>query len=206
MDDNMTKIEASTTSMNDKTSQLAEKLGGVGSSVSRSRHKLDTVDGKLGKTAKSMGGLKTTVEGSLSSTNQIVGEFGTIDTAIRAMDSNLRELVGLMGASAPLTKAFAQNKTVKSVAGGDGHRYGIPNIAAGSSVMSVVLPMIKTMQNGGSIAARKDSAVASNPVIGMALNKQVPNGTNVGANIVPYDGFYGMPGPAYFVNTPVNGF
>jgi hypothetical protein len=206
MDDNMNQIAAASDGMNKKTQQLEGKLGTVGGAVKQSRAKLEGVDKKLAGTAASMGELKVTVGQSRDATNAIVGEFDSIDNSIDSMDTSLRGLIKLMGTSAPLTKDFAQNRTVRSVAGGDGHRYGVANVVKDTPVISVVLPMINTLQNGGSIAARKDRAVASNPFIGFMLGRQVPDGTNVGATVLPYDGQHGMPKPNYFVNTPVNGF
>ena len=202
----MTKISAATKSMNDKTQKLNVQLAEVGGSVSNSGDGLLVVDGELTKTSAALGGLKGAVDGSLASTQQIVGDFSSINRNIGAMDGNLASVIRLMDVSAPATKAFATNKTVLSVAGGDGTRFNAPNIVAGSRVMSVVLPMINTMQNGGPMVARKDSHTASNPLINFALKNAVPNGANVISLIRKYDGQYGMPGPDYFVNNRVGGF
>jgi hypothetical protein len=203
---NMGAIAAGAAGMNDKTTQLNESLGSVGTSVKQSRAALEQVDGKLSKTASTMGQLNASVNGSLGSTKAVVGEFKTIDGSIHAMDGNLKQVIVLMSVSTPQTEAFANNKTRLAIAGGDSQKFGVPNIAPGSRVMSVVLPMIYIMQHGGPMPARKDSAEASNPLVGFILKTQVPDGTNVAAMVQPYDGYYGMPGSAYFVSTPVAGF
>lgn len=203
---NMVQIATATGGMKDKTQQLNEKLGKVGVAVSDSRGKLGTVDTKLVDTAKGIGDIKTAVNGSLGSTKSVVSQFGAIGTSINAMDINLRKVIALMAKSTPLTKSFAENKTRIAVAGGDSAKFKLPNIVAGNRVMSIVLPMINTMQNGGVLVAKKESAKASNPLVGFLLNRQVPDGTNVGAIIKPYDGFYGLPGSAFFVNNRIHGF
>jgi hypothetical protein len=146
------------------------------------------------------------MQGALRSTKSIVGSFDELEGSIGAMDSDLEEVIGLMAESTPQTRAFAQNTTRISIAGGDGTRYGVPNMVPGNRVMTVMLGMINTMQKGGPTPARKDRAEASNPIIGTLLGRQVPDGTNVAAIIQPYDGTYGLPDARYFVSTPVNGF
>lgn len=203
---NMRLIATAATGMEEKTQSLNEKLGGVGSAVHNSRDKLAAVDTKLVSTAAGIGDIKTAVDGSLSSTKSIVAQFGAIKTSINAMDTNLRKVITLMAKSTPLTKAFAENKTRLAIAGGNGTKFKLPNIQPGNRVMSVVLPMINTMQNGGILVARKESAQASNPLVGFLLNRQVPDGSNVAAIIKPYDGFYGLPAPEFFVNNRIHGF
>jgi uncharacterized protein YoxC len=188
-----------------KTAQLDESLGTVSGSLQNSKAGLQTVNGKLGGVAGSLGSLKGAVKSSADSTASIVNQFGAISSSIGGMDRSLASVITLMGASTPATQQFATNKTVKSVTGGDGTKFGVNNIVAGSRVMSVVLPMITTMQKGGQLPARKDSATASNPLVGTLLKRQVPDGTNVFAIVRPYDGFYGMPGPDFFVNHRVGG-
>lgn len=204
--ENMDTIATATDGMNDKTTTISQRLTEVGGLVSTQRGQLVEVDGKLEGMAAGMATKRKTVGGSLKSTKKIVGEFRHIDSSITSMDRELESVIGLMAESTPQTRAFAQNTTRLSIAGGDGHKYGVANIAAGSRVMSVMLPMIRTMQTGGKIPARKERAVASNPLIGTMLGRQVPDGTNVVAIVEPFDGRYGLPGPVWFVNTPVNGF
>lgn len=202
----MEGIRAASEGMQEKTERLSVSLAGVGAAVSESRGQLVTVDRKLAGTARGMAAKRATVSGSLRSTERIVGEFGQLDASIDGMDGDLEEVIGLMSASTPQTRAFAQNTTRLSIAGGDGRKYDVVNVVPGSRVMSVMLNMIGTMQRGGSIAARKDRAEASNPLVGTLLARQVPDGTNVNAIIQPFDGTYGLPGERYFISTPVNGF
>lgn len=202
----MEGISVSAKGMQEKSAELDKQLGGVGAAVSEARGSLEAVDAKLGETAAGMAGLKANVEGSLASTRAVVAEFSKIDRSIGAMKSGLQQTIALMSRSTPLTKAFSENKTRIAVAGGDGKKFGVPNLVPGNRVMSVVLPMIATMQNGGPIPARKDSAKASNPLVGTLLKAQVPDGVNTVAHIQTYDGFYGLPGQEYFINTPVAGF
>ena len=203
---NMAGIKASSDGMADKTTKLSEQLGAVGESVAASRSTLGDVNAKLQTTASQMGTLGTTVNGSLHSTQQVVAEFSKIDTAIGQMDGGLRQAIMLMSKSEPQTNRFATNRTRIAVAGGDGSRYGVPNVLAGTPVMSVVLPMITTLQTGGIVVVRKDSAQASNPLVGAILNRQIPDGTNVVLHSLPYDGFYGLPSQEWFVTHQVNGF
>lgn len=202
----MDGIATSAKGMEEKSARLSTELKTVGGAVGSARGALEGVDGKLGKTSTSMSSLKSNVEGSLSSTQEVVGEFEKIEKSIGAMSANLNATIALMSKSTPLTKAFAENKTRIAVSGGDGKKFGVPNVAPDNRVMSVVLPMIATMQKGGPIAARKDGAKASNPLVGTLLKAQVPDGTNVYAHIQPYDGFYGLPPSEYFVEKQVGGF
>lgn len=203
---NMMGIAAATSGMEAKTKQLNETLGAVGTHVSNSKAMLTSVDGKLGATAGSMTSLRENVAGSAKSTKQIVVEFGKIETAIGAMSTNLDGTITQMASSGPLTAAFANNKTRLAVAGGDTKKYGVPNLAPDNRVMSVVLPMINVMQQGGPLPARKDRHDASNIIVGTALRLQVPDGTNVVAMVKPFDGFYGLPATNFFVENRIYGF
>lgn len=203
---NMTGIAEATGGMEAKTLKLHAKLGSVGAAMSVSKAMLTSVDTKLGATAGTMGSLRTNVSGSAASTKAIVKEFSMIDGAIGSMDSNLKVAIGKMAESGPLTKAFANNKTRLAVAGGDTKKYGVPNLAPDNRVMSVVLPMIAVMQQGGPLPARKDRHDASNLVVGTALRLQVPDGTNVVAMVRPFDGFYGLPAENFFVQNRIHGF
>lgn len=200
------KIAGSTQSMSKKTAQLNARLGVVGTAVHGQREKLVSINDELGKTASGMGGIRTSVGTSLDATRGVVRDFDQIDASIGGMGTDLRAAIAAMGASAPLTKEFAQNTTRVAVSGGDGKRYGIPNLAPNNRVMSVVLPMIVTMQKGGPLPARKDSHTASNPLVGAALSMKVPDGTNVAALVRPYDGYYGLPPEEFFVSNRIYGF
>lgn len=206
LQENMVGIAAATSGMQAKTEKLNTTLGAVGQHVSGSRKTLTSVDGKLGATAGSMGKLRAHVEGSATSTNQIVGEFAKMERAIGSMSTNLDGAITQMAASGPLTAAFANNKTRVAVAGGDSAKYGVPNLAPDNRVMSVVLPMIAVMQQGGPLPARKDRHEASNPIVGTALRFQVPDGVNVVALVKPFDGFYGLPPSNFFVENRIYGF
>lgn len=206
LQENMVGIAEATSGMEAKTKQLNATLGSVGEHVSESKSMLTSVDGKLGATAGSMTSLRENVAGSAASTKQIVAEFGKIETAIGSMSSNLDGAITQMAASGPLTAAFANNKTRVAVAGGDTKKYGVPNLAPDNRVMSVVLPMIAVMQQGGPLPARKDRHEASNPIVGTALRFQVPDGVNVVAMVKPFDGFYGLPDSNFFVENRIYGF
>lgn len=206
MQGSMAQISKATTGMQSKTEQLNKTLGDVGVAVAESEAKLATVDTQLGATAGSMGTLRTNVSGSAASTKAIVTEFSHIDAAIGSMDANLKVAITKMAESGPLTKAFANNKTRLAVAGGDTKKYGVPNLAPDNRVMSVVLPMIAVMQQGGPLPARKDRHEASNPIVGTALRLQVPDRTNVVAVVRPFDGFYGLPPENFFVQNRIHGF
>lgn len=203
---NMAGIAKATGGMQANTEQLNARLGAVGQDVAASGTKLASVDAKLNATASGMGQLKQDVGGSAKSTKAIVAEFAKIDSAIGSMDTNLKGAIRQMAASGPLTKAFAENKTRVAIAGGSSDKYGVPNLAPDSRVMSVVLPMIRVMQNGGALPARKDRHEASNPIVGTALRLQVPDGVNVVALVRPFDGFYGLPNEQTFVENKVYGF
>jgi hypothetical protein len=202
----MATIGQATAGMQAKTMQLNEQLVAVGEHVGESGEILGSVDARLATTAAGMDQLKQDVAGSARGTKAIVGEFVKIDSAIGSMDTNLKGAIGQMAASGPLTKAFAENKTRVAIAGGSDAKYGVPNLAPDSRVMSVVLPMIRVMQQGGALPARKDRHEASNPIVGTALRLQVPDGTNVVAVVRPFDGFYGLPNEQFFVEHRVHGF
>ena len=202
----MMGIAEATNGMQAKTVELNETLGGVGVHVANSKATLASVDGKLSATSGSRGTLRTNVEGSAKSTKAIVSEFGKIETAIGSMSTNLNGAITQMAASGPLTAAFANNKTRLAVAGGDSKKYGVPNLGPDNRVMSVVLPMIAVMQQGGPLPARKDRHEASNPIVGTALRFQVPDGVNVVAMVKPFDGFYGLPPSNFFVENRIYGF
>jgi hypothetical protein len=206
MQGSMGAISKSTAGMQANTEKLNTMLGKVGASVMASETKLAHTQTGLNQTSSSMGALRTNVSGSATSTKAIVKEFSLIDTAIGSMDSNLKVAITKMAQSAPLTTAFANNKTRLSVAGGSSKKYGVPNLAPNNRVMSVVLPMIQVMQKGGSLPARKDRHDASNPIVGTALRLQVPDGTNVVALVRPFDGFYGLPPENFFVQNRIYGF
>jgi hypothetical protein len=206
LQETMGGIAQATSGMEAKTKQLNETLGGVGEHVAASKATLTSVDGKLGATAASMGSLRDNVAGSAKSTKAIVGEFGKIEAAIGSMSTNLNGAIEQMAASGPLTAAFANNTTRLAVAGGDSKKYGVPNLAPNSRVMSVVLGMTGAMQSGGPLPARKDRHEASNPIVGTALRLQVPDGVNVVAMVQPFDGFYGLPGSNFFVQNRIYGF
>lgn len=203
---NMVGIAEATSGMEAKTKELNTTLAAVGEHMADSRSTLTSVDGKLGATAGSMTSLRENVAGSAASTKQIVVEFGKIETAIGSMSTNLDGAITQMAASGPLTAAFANNKTRVAVAGGDTKKYGVPNLAPDNRVMSVVLPMIAVMQQGGPLPARKDRHEASNPIVGTALRFQVPDGVNVVAMVKPFDGFYGLPDSNFFVENRIYGF
>lgn len=202
----MLDIAKATSGMEANTEKLNDRLGGVSDSVVDAGASLQRVDTKLNATASGMGQLKGDVSGSAASTRSVLGEFSKIDSAIGEMDASLRQAIGQMKASGPLVQEFAGNRTRVSIAGGSSSKYGVPNIDAGTPVMSVVLPMIHIMQEGGMLATRKDSHVASNPIVGTALKMQVPDGTNVVAIVKPYDGWYGLPNQQFFVGNRVHGF
>ncbi|MCW2922756.1 MAG: hypothetical protein JWM98_160 [Thermoleophilia bacterium] len=203
---NMGAISQATGGMAAKTVKLNEQLGTVGASVKNSKMRLGNVDDQLGETGASMGSLRTSVTGSVKSTQAVVDEFGLIDTAIGSMDRSLKSTIGLMAKSGPLTAAFANNKTRLAVAGGDPKKYGVQNFAPDNRVMTIALGMLQVMQHGGPLPARKDHHEGSNFIINTALKLKVPDGTNVVANIQPFDGFYGLPGQDFFVQNKIHGF
>jgi hypothetical protein len=203
---NMMGIAVEAKGISDKTDQLNTSLTDVGTSVAGSDSALGNVSTKLADTSKTIGSLKSALGGSLGSTKGIIADFTTINTSIGTMNKGLGTTIGLMAQSTPLTKAFATNKTRLTITGGDPTKFGVPNVLPGTSVMSVVLPMLNQLQKGGMLAARKDSATASNPLVGSILNKQIPDGANLVVTARPFDGFYGVPPSSYFVDHMVNGF
>lgn len=203
---NLVGISESSGGMATKTAKINETLGTVGATVAAQRGTLDEVDGKLETTASSMGAVRTDLSGSLRATKAVVGSFTTMQAAIGVMDTHLNSAIGEMASSGPLTKEFADNRTRVAIVGGNAEKFQVPNFAPNARVMSIVLPMIKSMQDGGALPARKDSQTASNPIVGTALKLTVPDGTNVAAKVVPYDGVYGLPGPQFFVENRIHGF
>ena len=205
IEQNMAGISKAANGMSQKTTQLNGSLQRVGGDVAASKATLHTVSGRLTETGTGMTSIATGVDGSLASTKGVVREFATIDGSITAMQKNLTAVIARIGQSAPLTKSFANNQTRVSIVGGDAKKYGVPNFAPDNRVMSIMLPMIKTLQEGGPLPARKVSHTASNPIVNAALKIQVPDGTNVVVNVRPFDGFYGLPPSSYFVENQVHG-
>lgn len=203
---NMEKIGVSSQGMAAKTGKLNSSLTGVASSVGATRTGLASVSGKLSTTATGIGGLSSSLDTSLAATKGMVSQFDAMNSSIGRMDSSLESTIGLMSVSKPLTTSFATNTTRQAIVGGNSSRYGVPNVLPGTRVMSVVLPMITSMQQGGSLALRKDSATGSNAFIQAIVNRQIPDGSNLVVRVEPFDGRYGMPGAAYFVNNRVGGF
>jgi hypothetical protein len=160
---------------------------------------LQALDGQLGQASSETGR-------SLSLTNGMASDFAGVEQALGDIAVSFDRLLASMNLSVPRVTYFARNPLRQGLPGGLSRRYKAPNVAAGTRVMSVMLPMIGSLQNGGTLIARKDSATASSPFILDLLNQQVPDGTNVRSTIHRFDGRTGLPGSAYFVAHAVAGF
>ena len=176
--------------------------GGVGrqsTQLASIAAQLRTLDGQLGLAASETGR-------SLELTNGMSSSFAGMETSLGDIGLSFDALLRSMNLSVPQVSYFARNRVRGSLPGGASRRYKAPNVAAGTRVMSVMLPMIGALQNGGLLIARKDAATATSDFILELLNKQVPDGTNVRSTIHPFDGRYGLPSAGWFVSHPVGGF
>ncbi|MCW2961261.1 MAG: hypothetical protein JWM25_1636 [Thermoleophilia bacterium] len=203
---NMGAIATATGDMATKTQQLNTKLGTVGTAVGASRDSLVNVEAELVTTKTGMAAVGTGLNGSLKSTQAMVREFGLIEGALKRVDTSLGGSITQMSTTGPLTREFASNSTRTSIPGGDAKKFGVPNLATDNRVMAVVLPMIVTMQRGGVLMARKESHTSTSPLINTAMKGQFPDGVNVAGTVRPYDNFYGLPAPDFFVQNRIYGF
>jgi hypothetical protein len=161
--------------------------------------RLQGLDGQLGQASFETGR-------ALSLTNGMGSDFASVEQELGDIAVAFDRLLAAMDMSVPKVSYFARNRLTKGSPGGLSRRYKAPNVAAGTRVMSVMLPMISALQGGGTLIARKDSATSSSQFLLDLLNQQVPDGTNVRSTIHRYDGRSGLPGSAYFVAHAVAGF
>lgn len=202
----MAGLGATTGQLTTGTGALQDELGTVAATTGQATSGLESVASSLGSLQSGVNAMEADVGASLGNTRLLSEDFNAIANEITAMRKGLRSTVKTIGVAAPLTKQFAENRTVVDIAGGDTEKFGAPNILADNRVMSVVLPLINVMQNGGTVVARKDSAKGSNILIDQILKRQVPDGTNIGAEIKPYDGKLGLPPSQWFVENKVGGY
>jgi len=217
------RIHGSLAPLEELNTRMATLVDETGESQRRTRRiaaGLDRLDRRVGGQQRQLRGIVVELRGldgslslsasetgrSLSLTTGMGSDFDAIEHSLGGIAVSLDRLLRSMSLSVPKVTYFARNRLLKSSPGGLAARYRVPNTAAGTRVMSVMLPMIGALQFGGTLIARKDSATASSQFILDLLNQQVPDGTNVSSTIHRFDGRYGLPSPGYFVGRPVGGF
>jgi len=206
LDTQMATLVDQTASLRTSTDQLAARLTGVQTTITQQGETLAAVADQVGTLGTRMSGLRTSVAGQLAATNGMAANFGTISGKLSAVAGDFDGLIAQMGVSLPRVRLFADNALLKDYPGGDPSRYAEPNLVPGTPVMSIMLPMITQLQNGGALIGAKASHVADSPIVDDLLTASVPDGTNVLSTILPYDGTFGLPPASWFVHHRVAGF
>ncbi len=189
-----------------RTQRIAAGLHRLDRGVAAQQRQLGTITAQLEALDGQLGGTASATGQSLSLTNGMASDFGGVESSLGDIAVAFDRLLAAMNLSVPRVTYFAHNRLLRGDPGGLAARYKAPNVAAGTRVMSVMLPMIGALQNGGLLIARKDGATATSQFILDLLNKQVPDGTNVRSTIHRFDGRYGLPAPGWFVTHRVGGF
>jgi ABC-type transporter Mla subunit MlaD len=205
-DDDMRRLVRTTASLRATTDALARRLAVTRRRVAQQGRALAAVSRQVEAVGGRMGTLSNELRGSLDSTSQVAASFGRVQHDMGGMDRDFAGLLRQMGATVPKVSYFATNRVRAKSPGGDSARYSALNVAAGSRVMSVMLPMIATLQSGGLLITNKIGHTATSPAVDQILQRQSPDGTNVKATVQPYDGRHGLPSRAWFQTHRVGGF
>lgn len=206
LDAQMATLVDQTAGLKGSTDELATRLVGVRSTIDQQGRTLGTVADQVGALGHRMTGLQTSVAGQLTATSGMAMNFASISVRLSAVSDDFDGLIAEMGVSLPRVSLFADNELLKDYPGGDPTRYAEPNLAPGTPVMSIMLPMITQLQSGGALIGKKVSHTADAALVGDLLASSVPDGTNVLSTILPYDGAFGLPPASWFVHHRVAGF
>ncbi len=206
LDGQMAALVEQTGGLGTSTDHLATRLTTVKTTINAQGATLAAVADQVGTLGTRMTRLQTSVAGQLSATQAMATNFGTISSRLSAVERDFDGLIAQMGLSLPRVTLFADNALTRSYPGGDPTRYGEANLAPGTPVMSIMLPMITQLQAGGALIGAKVSHVADSPLVNDLLSASVPDGTNVLSTILPYDGTFGLPPASWFQHHRVAGF
>ena len=145
--------------------------------------------------------------------------FGSISTDMSGMAGDFDALIRQMGLSRGQVGYFAENDLLRSYPGGDATVYQNLNLAPKTRVMSIMLPMITTLQSGGRLISTttRTEVDAGNPntLLADLLAVYVPDrsaygGLNVLSTVHRYGRSgrvaYGLPPASYFLGRRVGGF
>lgn len=206
LDRRMARLADETGEARRRTRRIARSLRRLDRSVGREEAQLAAVAAQLRTLDAELGRTSAETGRSLQLTNGMSSSFARVERSLGGVAVSLDRLLAAMGRSVPKVSYFARNRLLRGTPGGLPARYRAPNVAVGTRVMSVMLPMIRSLQFGGVLVARKDGATASSEFILDLLNQQVPDGTNVRSTIHRFDSRHGLPPPGYFVSRAVGGF
>jgi hypothetical protein len=206
LDTQMATLVDQTSALRASTDELRTRLTGVRTTIDRQGATLVTVADQVGVLGGRMGGLRASVAGQLAATNGMATNFGTISSRLAAVAGDFDGLIAQMGVSLPRVRVFADNALRSAYPGGDPTKYGEPNLAPGTPVMSIMLPMITQLQRGGALIGKKVTHTADVTLVDNLLSTSVPDGTNVLSTILPYDGTFGLPPSSWFLHRRVAGF
>jgi hypothetical protein len=189
-----------------RTHALSTKLGTTRARVGAQSATLGRVQSQVTALDGQMGALGARLSGALASTDRMRGGFGGIAGRMSSMSHDTSGLLRAMGASVGEVTYFAGNRLQRRDPGGSSTRYGALNTLGGTRVMSVMLPMITALQRGGLLISDKVGHTTASSAVDQILRQQAPDGTNVKATIIPFDGHTGLPSQAWFLGHRVGGF
>jgi hypothetical protein len=206
LDGRMRTIAGRTQDLNEATGQLGGRLGGVRAKVRAQGHALRLISRQVSGLSTRMQTVDAAVASQLALTRGMSQNFSTVSSRMTGMTGDFRSLIREMGLSLPKVSQFSTNELQTSYPGGDSAKYGELNLAPDTRVMSIMLPMIATLQSGGDLIGDKVSQTADSTLVGGLLSASVPDGTNVVSKVRPYDGRYGLPPANWFLRHRVGGF
>jgi uncharacterized protein YoxC len=215
LDAQMATLVDQTGALRSSTDTLSSRLGGVGDRIDGQGRTLRTVSRQVAGLGSRMSALQGAVAGQLATTRTMSTNFGTIAGDMHGMAGDFDALIRQMGLSRDRVGYFAGNDLLRLYPGGDSTVYQNLNLAPKTRVMSIMLPMITTLQSGGRLISTTTATEIDpnnpNDLLAKLLAVYVPDrsaygGLNVLSTVHRYDGRYGLPPAAYFLRQSVGGF
>jgi hypothetical protein len=206
LDDRMRTLAAQTGQLSASTDDVGTRLGSVQVRIGAQGRALRRISRQVRRLGVRMGAMQGSVAGQLAMTRGMSANFASVSSDMRAMTRDFAALIHQMGASVPKVSLFSTNALQTSYPGGDSSKYAALNLLPDTRVMSIMLPMITTLQSGGDLIGDKVAQTADSSLVGNLLAASVPDGTNVVSKVLPYDGRYGLPSATWFLGHRVGGF
>ncbi len=206
LDTRMQTLSTQTSSLAGSTGDLGGRLGGVRGKVDAQGKALRTIARQVTHLSVRMAAMRQAVASQLATTRGMSANFASVSADMTGMTGDFSALIHQMGLSLPKVSRFSGNQLLAAYPGGDSALYGALNLVPNTRVMSIMLPMITTLQSGGALIGDKVSQTADTGVVGALLSTSVPDGTNVVSTVLRYDGRYGLPSPSWFLTHRVGGF
>jgi hypothetical protein len=206
LDEQMQTLAGQTGAISTSTDQLGTRLGSVQLRIGAQGRALRRISRQVRALGVRMAAMNASVASQLALTRQMSGNFATVSRDMNAMTGDFTALIHQMGASVPKVSLFSTNSLESAYPGGDSAKYGALNLLPDTRVMSIMLPMITTLQTGGDLIGDKIAQTADDTLVGNLLASSVPDGTNVVSTVLPYDGRYGLPPATWFLGHRVGGF